>query len=128
MKKDIVTFALDRMKEVMITEENSDIPLDFSAVNYFAHTVGITAYKGEPSLVKIKAQPVAARYIDSQPFHPSQRMYVDNESTFFEWNILISEEFIRNLLGFAGEINVLAPDSLRKEIRERAVAMYKNYI
>jgi predicted DNA-binding transcriptional regulator YafY len=54
-------------------------------------------------------------------------MFVDNESTFFEWNILISEEFIRNLLGFAGEINVLAPDSLRKEMRERAEAMFMNY-
>lgn len=126
-KKDIITFGLDRMKDVMVTDDNAEIPNDFSAAQYFAHTVGITAYKGEPSLVKIEAGPVAARYIESQPFHPSQRMLVENESTFFEWNILISEEFIRNLLGFAGEINVVAPDSLRKEMRERAEAMFKKY-
>ena len=92
-----------------------------------SQVIGITAYKGEPSLVRIKAQPVAARYIDSQPFHPSQRMITEKEIFIFELKILISEEFIRALLGFAGEVEVLAPESLRNEIRQRAQVMFANY-
>jgi len=126
-KKDIITFGLDRMKDVTITEDSAEVPVDFSAAQYFAHTIGITAYKGEPSLVRIEAGPIAARYIDSQPFHPSQKLRIENNKSIFEWNILMSEEFIRNLLGFAGEITVLAPESLRREIRDRVEAMYKNY-
>lgn len=126
-KKDIITFGLDRMKDLMATEDSAEVPSDFSSDRYFQHTVGITAYKGEPSLVRIKAQPVAARYIDSQPFHPSQRMISEKEIFIFELNILISEEFIRALLGFAGEVEVLAPESLRNEIRQRAQVMFANY-
>ncbi|MFN5654246.1 MAG: WYL domain-containing protein [Flavobacteriia bacterium] len=36
-------------------------------------------------------------------------------------------EFIRNLLGYAGEVEVLEPASLRQTLKERAQSLLKHY-
>lgn len=127
-KKDISTFALDRMTELQLLDEAAQIPADFNATDYFRDAVGITAFKGEAVKIIIKAEPVAARYIETQAFHASQKL-VEKQPTFsiFELRILITEEFIRNLLGYAGEVEVLEPASLRQTLKERAQSLLKHY-
>ena len=49
------------------------------------------------------------------------------EFSMFELTVLVSEEFIRNLLGYAGEIEVLEPLSLRKAMAERARQLNEVY-
>ena len=127
-KQDISTFALDRMSELQMLEEAAEIPADFDAALYFQNAVGITSYKGKPKKIILKAEPIAARYIASQPFHSSQQ-FIKEEDQFhyFELCILISEEFIRNLLGYAGEVEVIEPLDLRKIMKERAKALLQRY-
>jgi len=127
-KKDISTFALDRMTELQLLDEAAQIPADFNATDYFRDAVGITAFKGEAVKITIKAEPIAARYIETQAFHASQKL-VEKQPTFsiFELRILITEEFIRNLLGYAGEVEVLEPASLRQTLKERAQSLLKHY-
>jgi predicted DNA-binding transcriptional regulator YafY len=127
-KKDISTFALDRMTELQLLDEAAQIPADFNATDYFRDAVGITAFKGEAVKITIKAEPIAARYIETQAFHASQKL-VKKQPTFsiFELRILITEEFIRNLLGYAGEVEVLEPASLRQTLKERAQSLLKHY-
>ena len=127
-KKDISTFALDRMTELQLLDEAAQIPADFNASDYFRDAVGITAFKGEAVKIIIKAEPVAARYIETQAFHASQKL-VKKQPTFsiFELRILITEEFIRNLLGYAGEVEVIEPASLRQTLKERAQSLLKHY-
>lgn len=127
-KQDIVTFALDRMSELQILEESAWIPTDFDAKHYFKDAVGITAFKGEPVRIVIQAEPVAARYIETQPFHSSQRCLEKNpDFSLFELRILVTEEFIRNILGYAGEIEILEPNSLRSTLKERGQALLHRY-
>lgn len=45
----------------------------------------------------------------------------------FELSVLVSEEFIRNLLGYAGELEILEPKSLRQSMAERAKQLNKVY-
>lgn len=127
-KQDIMTFALDRMTELQVLGEAAQIPEDFDANNYFRDAVGITAFKGEAQRIVLKADPVAARYIETQAFHASQKL-LEKQDTFslFELRILVTEEFIRNLLGYAGEVEVLEPTSLRKTLKERGQALLKRY-
>ncbi|MFM6964527.1 MAG: helix-turn-helix transcriptional regulator [Sphingomonadales bacterium] len=127
-KQDIVTFALDRMSELQILDETAQIPSDFNAKNYFKNAVGITTFKGEPQRIVLKAEPVAARYIETQPFHTSQLCLEKNANySLFELRILVTEEFIRNLLGYAGELEVLEPKSLRLTLKERGQALLNRY-
>ena len=66
--------------------------------------------------------------MQSQPFHQSQQLMEENtEFSSFELKVLVSEEFIRNLLGYAGEIEVLEPKSLRDAVRERALQLSNLY-
>lgn len=127
-KQDIMTFALDRMSELQILDEAAQIPSDFDAKHYFKNAVGITAFKGEPLRIVLKAEPVAARYIETQPFHSSQLCLEKNANySLFELQILVTEEFIRNLLGYAGELEVLEPNSLRLTLKERGQALLNRY-
>ena len=48
-------------------------------------------------------------------------------STVFTLKILISEELIRAILSYGGEIEVLAPESLRQTIRQRAKQLASLY-
>lgn len=127
-KQDISTFALDRMTELQLLDEAAQIPADFNAAEYFRDAIGITAFKGEALRIVLKADTIAARYIETQAFHHSQ-ILLDKQDAFsiFELRILVTEEFIRSLLGYAGEVEVLEPESLRLTLKERAQALLKRY-
>lgn len=128
LKNDIITYALDRMQDPKVLDDEASLPIDFDPESYFQDTVGITAYKGKTERIVIRANQIAAKYISSQPFHQSQRLLEEKaEFSTFELKVLVSEEFIRNLLGYAGEIEVLEPKSLRDVIRERANQLSQLY-
>ncbi|MBM3185951.1 MAG: WYL domain-containing protein, partial [Bacteroidetes bacterium] len=128
-KNDIITYALDRVQDPMLTEDEATFPDDFSPSSYFQDTIGITAYKGKTEKIRIKANKIAAKYIASQPFHKSQKLISEaTEESIFELNILISEEFIRIILGYGGEIEVLEPKKLRNTISDRVKQMKDMYL
>lgn len=128
-KNDIITYALDRMSELIISEETAQKPSDFDPEKYFKYAVGITANNdSEPEKVIFKADNVAAKYIESQPFHFSQKTFKKGKNrTTFTLTVLISEELIRTILSYGGEIEVLEPKSLRDKIAERISTMVLNY-
>jgi predicted DNA-binding transcriptional regulator YafY len=128
-KNDIITYALDRIQDPIIMEDEATFPEDFNPNDYFQDTIGITAYKGKTEKIKIKANKIAAKYIASQPFHRSQKLISEGkEGSIFELIVLISEELIRILLGYGGEIEVLEPQSLRKIIANRVIQMNLLYL
>ena len=127
-KKAVITYALERMKDVEILEEVGLKPLDFEPDLFFKHAVGITSSEDEPSVVVFKADNVSAKYIVSQPFHASQRIIKEGKNkTTFELRVLISEEFIRSVLSYAGGIEIVEPAEFREEIISRIEEMMKNY-
>lgn len=120
-KKDYITYALDRIEDFEVTKELSDKPIDFDPDNYFKHAVGITSGNALPENVLLKVGKVAAKYLDSLPIHPSQKIKEMNEDYFiFQLRVAITEELIREILSYGGEIHVLEPASLKNEILRRA--------
>jgi predicted DNA-binding transcriptional regulator YafY len=127
-KNDIITFALERMLNLESIKENSIIPSSFNPKEYFEYSTGITAYKGEPELIEIKADSISAKYILSQPFHHSQKLISEyNEYSIFQLKVFISEELIRSFLSFGGEIEVLSPANLRSMIKQRSSELFQKY-
>jgi len=125
-KNDYITYGLDRMEDVVVTAEHEARPADFNADNYFKYAVGITSGNTAPELVEFTATSVASKYIDSLPFHSSQKVVKMNESEFtFELKVNVSEELIRSMLAYGGDICVLRPKSLKDEIEKRATAILK---
>jgi len=128
-KKDIITYALDRMKDPMVLEDEAELPIDFNPEAYFQDTIGITTYKGKTEKIVLKTNPIAAKYIASQPLHHSQKLISENSDySVFELKILKSEELIRTILSYAGEIEVLEPKSLKEILSERIQQMAAIYL
>jgi predicted DNA-binding transcriptional regulator YafY len=90
---------------------------------------GITVNnESRPEIVQLSVNPVASRYIESQPFHYSQQVIERNEEyVIIQLHILVAEEFIRDILSYGAEIEVLSPESLRKTMIQRVEEMHKMY-
>lgn len=127
-KKKVMTYALDRMYHLNTGDQASYYPEDFNPNTYFQHTIGITAFDSDPEKVLFKADNVAAQYIASQPIHQSQKVIKQGKKrTTFELKVLITEELIRLLLSYGGEIEVKKPAELRDELAMRAQSMNELY-
>ena len=127
-KNKVVTYALERMSDVVISDTVSVKPSNFNPDAFFQHSVGITANESDPVKVIFKADNVAAKYIQSQPFHKSQELVKEgNKRTSFALTVIVSEELIRDLLSYGGELEVIEPKSLREIIARRIIEMKKTY-
>lgn len=129
VKNDVITYGLDRMEELEVSEEKGEKPGDFNPDKYFKYTIGITTSDKNPEKVIFNAQAVAAKYIESQPFHPDQKcIKSNNEFSQFELYVLVTEELIRALLSYGGEVKVLTPKSLQEELKERLKKSLEQYL
>lgn len=128
VKSAIITYALDRMYELQTSDEILHSPVDFNPEQFFRHAIGITASDGEPDTVIFKADNIAARYIASQPFHATQEVVKEGKNkTTFQMTVFVSEELIRSLLSYGGEVEVVAPEFLKEQLLERARAIVNSY-
>ena len=128
VKDRIATFGLDRISNLELSDEKASAPVYFNPDVYFKHSVGITVTGDQPVEVTFKANNLAAKYINSQAFHPSQEIVKEGKKrTTFKLNVLLTEELIRNMLSYGGEIEVLEPLSLREEIIKRVSLMVERY-
>jgi len=128
VKADIITYGLDRMENLELTKEKGEQPKRFDPDIFFKHSMGITTSHQQPEKVLFRANPIASKYINSQPFHSSQKVNKEtNSETFFELYVLISEELIRAFLSYGGEVEVIEPKELRNELKSRIQLMYELY-
>ncbi len=128
VKEGIITYGLDRIYDLQGSEEVFRSPISFNPDQFFEHAIGITASNGKPEIVVFKADNIAAKYIESQPFHATQKIIKEGKNkTTFEMKVFISEELIRSILSYGGEIIVTEPELLRNHIMDRIKTMVENY-
>lgn len=128
VKEAIITYGLDRISNLETSEEKLRCPINFNPEQFFRHAIGITASDSLPETVVFKAENIAAKYIASQPFHHSQELVKEGKNrTTFSMTVFVSEELIRNLLSYGGELEVVEPESLRTQLLKRAQAIVMNY-
>lgn len=128
VKDDIITYALDRISDLELSDVLYPRPKTFNPDHFFKHAIGITTNHQQPEKIVFKADNVAAKYIESQPFHPSQKLVKKgkNKSTF-ELYVIVSEELIRGILSYGPEIKVTSPQNLVTSLKERIQGMVENY-
>lgn len=112
-----MVFSLDRISclEVLPDQapERTVKPLLFNNV------VGVSLSKGHVEDVRIRVTTVQAQYLEALPLHHSQRV-VRRMDGFVEFSltVAINFELIQELLRLGDTVQVLAPDSLVREIHE----------
>lgn len=122
-------YALDRIKSLQTTEETFEMPEDWSAEDYFYGCFGIIAEQSvKMETVKLKVKASQANYIRDLKMHESQKETERNdEYSIFEYYLRPQYDFIQELLWHGEDMEVLEPQSLRKEIKEKIKRMLKTY-
>ena len=122
-KKDALRiYALDRIQSLIQTGNSFVMPKDFSPEEYFHNCFGIIHEDDcPPETVDLKVYGVQREYFRTLPLHHSQKE-VENEKDYsvFRYYLSPTYDFAQEILSHGCEVEVLAPEHFRNEIREHA--------
>ncbi len=117
----ILTLALDRIESIGDCDR-SFIPKqkDFNSVDYFNDVLGVTVNpNGKTENVILFADNQTAPYILTKPIHHSQKVEETlPNGTVISLQIQLNFELEREILGFGDRVKVLAPERLKRRIKE----------
>ena len=126
---EIRMFALDRIQKIEIGEESFKVPKDFNAHDYFSGIYGARVYPDmKRETVVLKVSNMQAKYFESLPLHHSQEILEEtNKYTIFQYYLTPDYDFKQDVLSFGVSVEVLEPESLRKEIGEMVSELNRMY-
>lgn len=111
-------FTVDRVHDASLTDDTFQIPSDFDLQSFMASAFG--AYVGEAEPIHLRFTPTAARYIRERIWHPSQQITdTQDGGCDLTLTIPISGEIESWILSWAGNCQVLTPQTLRQTIHDR---------
>ena len=126
--KELRLYGLDRILNAEQTTTPFVPPENFDAEAFFANGYGVTVDERKPEIVRISVDAYQANYLRSLPIHPSQEETErNNDYSVFQFFIVPTYEFIKELLSYGGTLEVLSPKWLRKEMKQEARTMNEIY-
>ncbi|MGB1216293.1 MAG: helix-turn-helix transcriptional regulator [Saprospiraceae bacterium] len=126
----ILTLALDRIVSIdfdLRTEYNND---HFNGDEYYKNTIGVSVFSTQPPRqVIFKVDKRNAPYVETKPFHHSQKLIEkdENGNITFEIQVHLNFELERLILGFGSSIEVIKPRILRNNIQKQLRKAILNY-
>ena len=117
-------YALDRMKDVKISDKLFKLPEDFSAEDYFSRYFGVIVTDGKAENIQLKTSDTRAKYLRSLPLHRSQKEIASN---LFELHLVPTDDFINAVRAMETEVEIVSPDWLRKRLLQDAKDLVKKY-
>lgn len=105
---------------------------DFDIDAYFRGCCGIIHSDEEPIKVVVKAYNNGADYLRTLPIHDTQRELMEvrtDEATYFELQVCPTYDLYQSLLLHADQIEVVEPESVRKQMRnfiQNLMSYYKD--
>lgn len=126
----VVNLALDRiveLKEVSSEKYHENKLIDIST--YYNDVIGVTKTTGQkPQTIVMRIDKANAPYVKTKPLHHSQIILKeDSEGMIFSIDVVWNFELERELLGFAEQMEVLAPKRLAGTIQSRLKNTLKKY-
>jgi len=116
LRNDTRTFRLGRINRVNILSEKFEIPEDFSISEYFRSMWGVT--RDRLYHFKVRFSNEAAIAIKTSRHHPDEKITeLENGDILYELIAGGDEEFIRWVLSYGKNAEILAPKSSRKRMR-----------
>lgn len=122
------TYCFDRIKSVNVTNIKFKFKKEQSAETLFYDYYGIIQYPVKKERVVIKVTCEQGMYIKTLPLHHSQKLiHQDDDYMTFELYLKPCYDFVKELLSYDSELEVISPESLRKEVNKYAMEMCKIY-
>lgn len=124
---DIRTYALDRVKDMVITPDTFRMPADADPESFFEHLVGISSSKGEVRTVRLRTTTRQAKYLRALPLHPTQKEVINNNYSIFTYRVKINYELVHEIIAMGPDAKVLEPPELQTRVTDelrRTLALY----
>lgn len=136
--KNLTIFAIDRIAKMRtlkggyIANENNEGELRYNFDEYFDDVVGVSVRTDDPvEKVLLKIRNDSWPYIETKPFHGSQKRWRDGDEENFtgiQLEVQINYELIANVLYRGSAIRVIEPESLIAKIRNEVTKMNEFYL
>ena len=99
----------------------------FNFEEYFEDVVGVSVPKsGTPDKIVLRFEKSRFPYVETKPLHPSQ-IIVDKDDCIVQIEVHQNSELDSLIFSFGDQVEVLAPDSLRKKIKARIEILSEKY-
>lgn len=124
-----LTYGLDRIIDMKISDQDYSIPADFDAQAFFHYSFGIfTVDNIPPQKIRIKVDASQRKYLRTLPLHHSQSEIISNQLfSIFEYELAPTQDFIMELLSHGAFYEVIEPESLRESMRQNAMKLFEIY-
>lgn len=125
-KNPLRIYALDRMLDIDIEFNQFEMPENFSAEAFFSTCYGIIVGDEEPQSIRLKVEAGQAHYLRTLPLHHSQKeVECTDKYSVFTYFLRPTFDFQQELLTMGDTVEVMEPQSLRKEMARIGQAMAK---
>ena len=116
----ILNLALDRIVSIDGSPVKYVPATDFNISSFFHHVVGVSVNPdGRTEKVLLHADHETAPYIVTKPIHHSQKVEEKlSTGVVFSLQVQVNFELEREILGFGNRIKILAPEKLKRRIRD----------
>ncbi len=121
------TYALDRVTDPEVLADTFIMDPGFDPKEYFRYSFGIVVDSSEPRVVTLKANRQQARYLRALPLHSSQEEMITDDYSIFTYRLLLTPDFLRELMSLGPEVQVVGPPELRLMLADRlrqTIALY----
>jgi predicted DNA-binding transcriptional regulator YafY len=127
LRNDLRSFAVDAIREARLLETRAKEIADKELDEHLGAGYGIFAgRKVEWATLKFTA--AASRWVSAQTWHPEQRVRVEKDGSYFlELPYSETPELVMEILKFGPDVEVMAPESLRKRMSDALRAAAERY-
>jgi len=126
-KEGLRSFAVDRIRKCASLDEPAREIGDAELDEHFATSYGIFAGKPSDTAV-LRFSPQAARWVADERWHPDQQGIWREDGSYELW-VPYSDprELIMDVLKYGPEVEVTAPEKLRREVTRRLAQAMEKY-
>ena len=121
-------YALDRVKDITITDNKFKIPHDFKPSKFFEAQFGVDRRLPEAERIRVKVSAATANYIRTLPIHGSQFELERNDTySIFGFYVAPTYDLVQEFRKHGSNLEVLDPAHLREDFKQESAYLGRMY-
>lgn len=123
-------WALDRISQLKILDEDYQFDKNLDVQRHFKDVIGVNVDTENYGVEKVVVRIIGNQrnYINSLPLHPTQRVIEEHKDySDYEFTVLPEYEFIHAILQIGEDAEIISPEWVRADIKNRIEEMMKKY-
>ena len=125
-RREVRTFAVDRIRSVEMTDRTFQWPLYFDVQDYFKGAFGV--YRGKAEEITLVFEKEAARWVKGRKWHASQEIQILKGGKIrMNLRTAVTPELLQWVLGFGPKVLVEQPAHLARMVRNAAWKLLGRY-